>query len=118
MMFNMKFYKNPYIQIILLILAFIILSILYTYLTKKEKIITIKEIKKTMFSRGRYSSSNNYMIIDENNKYYIYDYTYFLQLIGLQKKYIVDSFVLKKGDNLKIIYYGIFQNYILDFQKL
>ncbi len=58
------------------------------------------------------------MIIDTNNNYYIYDYTYFLQGIGLQKKRYADSFDLKNGDKIKITYYGIFQKYILDFEKI
>ena len=115
---NYFFVKNLYLQIILLIIFILIISIIYTYLTKREEIITIKEKKDTYISRNKYSYSNNYMIIDTNNNYYVYDYTYLYQFIGLQKKRYADSFDLKNGDKIKITYYGIFQKYILDFEKI
>lgn len=110
--------KNLYLQIALLIIIILLLSILYAYLTKKEAIIMIKEKKDTYISRSKYSYSNNYMIIDTNNNYYVYDYAYLYQLIGLQKKRYADSFDLKNGDKIKITYYGIFQKFILDFERV
>jgi hypothetical protein len=111
-------YKNPYLQLVLLIIIILLLSLLYTYATKREAIITIKEKKDTYISSSRYTASNNYMIIDTNNNYYVYDYAYLLQAIGLQKKRYADSFDLKNNDKIKITYYGIFQKYLLDFEKI
>ncbi len=111
-------YKNPFLQFVLLIIIILSISVLYGYVTKREAIITIKEKNATFISRGRYTSTNNYMIIDTNNNYYVYDYVYYYELIGLQKKRYADSFDLKNGDKIKITYYGIFQKYILDFEKI
>lgn len=110
--------KNPFLQIVFLVIFILVISVLYGYITKREAIIIIKEKNATFISRGHYTSTNNYMIIDTNNNYYVYDYTYLYQLIGLQKKHYADSFDLKNGDKIKITYYGIFQKYILDFKKI
>lgn len=122
-MFNFKKFisslsKNPFLQIVFLVIFILVISLLYGYITKREAIIIIKEKNATFISYGRYTSTNNYMIIDTNNNYYVYDYTYLYQLIGLQKKRYADSFDLKNGDRIKITYYGIFQKYILDFEKI
>lgn len=122
-MYNFKkfissLYKNPFLQIVFFVIFILVISLLYGYITKRESIIIIKEKNATFISYGRYTSTNNYMIIDTNNNYYVYDYTYLYQLIGLQKKRYADSFDLKNGDKIKITYYGIFQKFILDFERV
>ncbi len=116
--------KNNYAFIFFLIFLYYFILFLNLFLTKKEKIITIKsnihKNRPIFISRyGRlFKYYNTDIINDENNIKYYYNNDFLFNALNIQKINDLDIVNLKEGNKIKITYYGLFRNTILNVSLL